>query len=45
MDAVALAAGQLADLFLLVDALEVERADISPGLHLMLADGHHVVPA
>src|SRR3546814_14811507 len=41
MDAVALAARQLADLFLLVDALEVEGADISARLHLVLADVHH----
>src|SRR5690606_22662792 len=39
------AARQLADLLLLVGALEVEGADIGASLHLMLADRHHVVAA
>src|SRR3546814_1469304 len=42
MDAVAFAARQLADLFLLVDALEIEGADIGARLHFMLADIHHL---
>ena len=43
MDAVAFAAGQLADFFLLVDALEVERADIGAGLDFILAEGEKIV--
>ena len=38
VDAVALAAGQLADLLLLVGAAEVEGADIGAAVHLVLAD-------
>src|SRR3546814_8293758 len=42
MDAVAFAARQLSDLLRLVDALEMEGADIGARLHFMLADIHHL---
>src|ERR1700678_4657349 len=45
MHAVALAAGELADLLLLVRALEVERADIGSAIHLALAERDEVVAA
>jgi hypothetical protein len=43
--AVALAARQVADLLLLVGALEVEGADIGAGIHLALAEHEDVVAA
>ena len=43
MDAVALAAGERADLLLLVAALEVEGADIGARVHLALAELDDVV--
>ena len=45
MHAVALAARQLADLLLLVRALEVEGADIGSAVHLALAERDDVVAA
>src|SRR5215216_6579650 len=42
MDAVALAAGELPDLLLLVGALEVEGADIGAGAELLLAEAEDV---
>src|SRR5690348_15336076 len=44
MDAVALAARELADLLLLVGTAEVERADIGARRHLVLADLKDVEP-
>src|SRR5262249_61806178 len=43
MDAVALAAGQGPDLFLLVGTLEVERSAIGARIHFLLAEKDHVV--
>src|SRR5262245_11380490 len=43
MDAVALAAGQGPDLFLLVGTLEVERSTIGARIHFLLAEKDHVV--
>src|SRR6202166_4517333 len=45
MHAVALAAGELANLLLLVRALEVEGADVSSSVHLALAERDDVVAA
>src|SRR4051812_36778720 len=45
VDPVALAAGELADLLLLVLALEVEGADIGAGADLVLAEAEHVAAA
>ena len=44
VDAVALAAGERADLLLLVAALEVEGADIGARVHLALAELDDVLP-
>ena len=44
VDAVALAARELADVLLLVLALEVERADIGAGRHVVAVDLHVVEP-
>src|SRR3954471_17503961 len=45
MHAIALAAGELAHLLLLVAALEVEGADIGPRVHFRLAELENVGPA
>src|SRR5208337_5561732 len=45
MNTVALAAGKLADLLLLVGALEVEGADIGSRVHLALGERDDVVAA
>jgi hypothetical protein len=45
MDAVALSAGKLADLLLLVGALEVVCADIGPRVHFVLAEIETLITA
>src|SRR5262245_60635509 len=45
VDAIALTARELAHLLLLVGALEIEPADIGPGLHLAVPELDHVVAA
>src|SRR5690348_2694930 len=45
MHAIALAPGELADLLLLIAALEIERADIGARLHGALAELEHIEAA
>src|SRR3546814_6352716 len=45
VNAVALTAGKLADLLLLIATLEIEGPHISAGLEFMLADGHEIMAA
>ena len=45
VDAVALASGELADLLLLVGAVEVERRDVLPAVDLLAAHEQEVLPA
>ena len=45
VDAVALAAGEVADFLLLVGAVEVEAGDVGPGVDLAPAHLERVVPA
>src|SRR3546814_5195111 len=45
VNAVALTAGKLADLLLLIATLEIEGPHIGAGLEFMLADGHEIMAA